>query len=152
MLNNFLSAEGGLFDDAVVIIVIVALVLLVGAMIIMPMFTSKKRNSQTNALYSNLSPGDKVMTIGGIIGTILEIAERSPADKELLIETGAEGSKTTLWIDLKGVYQNLSKPAAETNFFGKPKEPIPAIPTAVNKEPEAAVDEPFSDVNVPKEE
>ncbi|MCL2062122.1 MAG: preprotein translocase subunit YajC [Firmicutes bacterium] len=119
---NFFANEGGFFSEPSSYILIVMLVLFVVVMFVFPIF-SKRKKGQVNDLYVNLEVGDKIMTIGGILGTILEIKERSPMDKEILIETGAEGSKTTLWIDLKGVYENKSKPMPETNFFGRPKNP-----------------------------
>ena len=139
--------------DPVTIVIIVAVVLVFVGMIIMPMFTKKRQNNQVNDLYSNLSSGDEVMTIGGIVGTVIKIEETSPVDKKILIETGAEGNKTTIWLDIKGIYQNLSKPAVETNFFGKPK--TEAAATAVIKaEPEAdfSKDESFNGQDVPKED
>ena len=145
----FFAADGdspaGFLENPMGIVLIVVLVLLLAGVFIMPMFTNRKKNSQANDLYANLTPGCKIMTIGGIIGTIVEVNERSPVDKELLIETGAEGSKTTLWIDLKGVYQNLSKPAQPTNFFGRPKTTGP-VAQNVTVEPSADFAEDESDI------
>jgi preprotein translocase YajC subunit len=119
-LPNFLAADG--FDPTIIVLIVV-LVLFVVFMFVMPIFT-KRKNGQVPELYANLEVGDKVMTIGGIIGTVLEIKEKTPTDKEILIESGAEGSKTSLWLDIKGLYQNLTKPPQPTNFFGRPKNPV----------------------------
>jgi preprotein translocase subunit YajC len=135
MMLKFISADG-FFSDPSMIMLIVLLGLFVVAMFVMPLFTKRKKN-QVNDLYANLAVGDKIMTIGGIIGTVIEIKERSPNDKDLLIETGSEGSKTTIWLDLKGLYQNLSKPPVPTNFFGKPKN-VPAKTEAADEVSEAA--------------
>ena len=134
--------------DFPTVIMIVIVVLVLAGMIIMPMFTNKKRNNQANELYSNLAPGDRIMTIGGIIGVVVQIEETSPVEKRILIETGAEGSKTTIWLDVKGIYQNLSKPPPEkTGLFGKSKSEASVIPPLPNpdasEQPPAA--EPFAD-------
>ena len=128
----------------IIMIVIVAIVFV--GMLIMPMFTNKKRNAQQNDLYTNLAPGDEIMTIGGIVATVLEIEEVSPVDKRILIESGAEGSKTTLWLDIKGIFSNLSKPAQETNFFGKPKA------GALEDNANTATKDSSDNADVPKEE
>ncbi|MCL2798320.1 MAG: preprotein translocase subunit YajC [Firmicutes bacterium] len=161
-MRNFLAADGaaagceGLFTDPLTIVMMVVLVVFVAAMFIWPMFSRKKNSTQANELYANLAPGDKVMTIGGIIGTIVEIEELSPVDKKILIETGAEGQKTTLWLDIKGIYQNISKPPPERpGLFGGKKSdtdviaPLPNPDSFPNVE---AAEEPFADGEVPKEE
>ncbi|MCL2375600.1 MAG: preprotein translocase subunit YajC [Firmicutes bacterium] len=130
MFYNILSfirdAEGNIQWGVIAMLILV--VVAFAGMFLLPMFTNKNRSAQVNDLYGNLSVGDKVMTIGGIIGTIVRIKTRSTGEKEILIEPGEEGSKTSLWLDQKGIYQNLTKPPIPTNFFGKPKtEAAPAV-------------------------
>lgn len=48
----------------------------------------KKREKETQSMRSNLEVGDEIITIGGVIGTIVSIR-----DDSLLIETGSDRNK-----------------------------------------------------------
>ena len=95
--------------DPTTIIFIVLLALLIVALLIAPMFTNKKRARQTDELHRSLKPGDLIKTVGGVVGTIVEIRQISPVDKEMVIETGIEGSKTTMVFDIQALYQVMSR-------------------------------------------
>lgn len=95
--------------DPTTIIFIVLLALLIIALLVVPMFTNKKRARQTDELHRSLKPGDLIKTIGGVVGTIVEIRQISPVDKEMVIETGLEGSKTTMVFDIQALYQVMSR-------------------------------------------
>ncbi|MDE5562138.1 MAG: preprotein translocase subunit YajC [Clostridiales bacterium] len=95
--------------DPTTIIFIVLLALLIVALLIVPMFTNKKRARQTDELHRSLKPGDLIKTVGGVVGTIVEIRQISPVDKEMVIETGVEGRKTTMVFDIQALYQVMSR-------------------------------------------
>ena len=76
--------------------------------IVLPMFTNKKRQKQINALQDSVKVGSTIKTVGGIIGKVIEIRQTSPVDKEMVIETGRDGSKTTMVFDIQAVYQVMS--------------------------------------------
>ena len=95
--------------DPTTIIFIVLLALLIVALLIVPMFTNKKRARQTDELHRSLKPGDLIKTVGGVVGTIIEIRQISPVDKEMVIETGVEGRKTTMVFDIQALYQVMSR-------------------------------------------
>ncbi|MGI6593952.1 MAG: preprotein translocase subunit YajC [Christensenellales bacterium] len=42
-------------------------------MILMTVIPNRKRKKQTNEMFASLTVGDKIMTVGGIIGTIVAI-------------------------------------------------------------------------------
>lgn len=142
---NFLSAEG---NGATTWIFVGLLVVLVVLLLVVPMFTNKKRAKQTNDLHNSLQPGDVVKTVGGIIGTIKEIRQISPNDREMLIETGEGDNKTTMLFDIQALYQIMSRasssntPASGNVFDDKPEEaPVEkSEPVAATEEP-AAVEE-----------
>ncbi len=122
VINSFLSAEGG-GNGAMTWIFVGLLVVLVIVLLVVPMFTNKKRAKQTTELHNSLKPGDVVKTVGGIIGTIKEIRKISPADTEMIIETGSGDNKTTMTFDIQALYQILSRsnsapaPAASSDVF-----------------------------------
>jgi len=122
--------------------------LLLVAMIVMPMLSRKKQKNQADSL-SNIVVGDKIMTIGGIIGIVIEV-KTTTGGKEVLIETGEEGSKTTIWIDAKGIYQNLTRPPVATDFFGRPKGGVNTGASDNNATTISAVDNVSHDLEEPK--
>lgn len=128
MLNFLVSAM-----NAQTIVMIVLLAIMVIVLIVLPMFTNKRRNKAINDLHSSLRPGDIIKTVGGIVGTIVEIKEISPVDKEMVVETGVGDNKSTMVFDVQAVYQVLSKVDAPVSVA----EPAPSTETAVQEEPKA---------------
>jgi len=82
---------------------------LVLAILVFPMITRRKRGKQVNDLRTTLRVGDEVMTAGGIVGTIVQIIENSPTDKDFIIETGQEENKSVLRFDLRALYENRTR-------------------------------------------
>lgn len=87
------------------IIMIVVLVVIVVAMLVIPMFTNKKKQKEVNEMHSKVVPGAVIKTIGGIIGTVVEIRQTSAVDREMVIETGIGDNKTTMVFDMQALYQ-----------------------------------------------
>lgn len=143
-MYNFLI---GAKMDSTTIIMLVLLAIMVVVLIVLPMFTNKRRNKAINDLHSSLRPGDIIKTVGGIVGTIKEIKDISPVDKEMVVETGVGDNKSTMVFDVQAVYQVLSKADAPV----APAEPFNETATEekaeeVNEEvKEAATEEPVKE-------
>ena len=75
-------------------------------MIIRP---QKKREKLTKQMLDGLIVGDKILTIGGIIGKIVSIK-----DDTICVETGRAGDKSTITFKRTSVSEVL-KPAPDTN-------------------------------------
>lgn len=103
------------------IILIVVVVLLLAALIVLPMFTNKKRQKAITEMHNSISVGDTVKTVGGIVGKIVAINDVNAVDKEFVLETGLEGSKTTMVFDFNAIYQVMAKVA-------KPVAPVEVQP------------------------
>lgn len=104
MFKNLIGALG-----AEQIILIVLLAVMVVVLIVLPMFTNRRRNKAVNELYNSIVPGDVIKTVGGVIGEVKEVRQLTPVDKQIVLETGADGSKTTMVFDIQAVYQVLNK-------------------------------------------
>lgn len=128
--------------DPTTIIFIVLLVVLVIALLVVPMFTNKKRAKQTDELHRSLQPGDLIKTVGGIIGTIKEIRQISPTDREMIIETGEGDNKTTMTFDIQALYQVMSRSA--TAVAAKEELDLP------DEEPEKNAEEPKTEEQAPR--
>lgn len=65
--------------------------------------TQKKKQQETMNMLDAIKPGNKVKTIGGICGVVVEVC---PEDNTFVLETGTEASgKSYLKFDKQAVYQ-----------------------------------------------
>jgi len=106
----------------------VVLIGLIVLMLVVPMFTNRKRAKEYNDMINGIHVGDTIRTVGGIIGRITKINEKD-GYKTIIVETGAKGAKTTMELDMASVYtvmnssaKKLEEPKAEE----KPAEEKPA--------------------------
>ena len=110
------------------------------AVIVLFMFwnrqSQKKREKEINDTLDAIQPGNKVKTIGGICGVVVEVC---PEDNTFILETGSEtAGKSYIKFDKKAVYQTDAKketpveeaPAEETLFDGEPvqEEALEEVP------------------------
>lgn len=84
-------------------------VLLIGLLLVIVVFfmlnnrSNKKRQKETQEMLDAIQPGNKVKTIGGICGIVVEV---NPDDNTFVLETGTEASgKSYLKFDKQAVYQ-----------------------------------------------
>lgn len=98
MLFNLLASEGNG--------TLVLLLVLVGAMVAMMVFSrrsQKKRQEEQMKTLNAVKPGNKVKTIGGICGVVVEICDE---DNTFVLETGTEKSgKSYIKFDKQAIYQ-----------------------------------------------
>lgn len=123
---------------------ILILVVLAGLLVltfVLPMLTNKKNQAKSLELKESIKEGDKVMTIGAIIGTVKNVVTKEDGSKEIVITTGEEGSQTTMTIDIQGIYKNFTaieaQMAAQAEAMAKAQEAKTAPADAVT-EPEVA--------------
>ena len=83
-------------------------VLLIVVMMIFSRRSQKKKQDETNAMLDAIAPGNKVKTIGGICGVVVEVCKD---DNTFILETGSEKSgKSYIKFDKQAVYQTDAKP------------------------------------------
>lgn len=70
---------------------IILLVLMFVALYFLMIRPQRKRQKEEQAMRENVRVGDRITTIGGICGRVLNVKE-----EELVIETGADRSKMTI--------------------------------------------------------
>ena len=106
------SAETGTNNPWPTIIMIAVVVFVIGAMYVLSNRSQKKRQEETEALLNAIKPGNKVKTIGGICGVVVEVCED---DGTFVLETGTEKSgKAYIKFDRQAVYKTdavVEKPA-----------------------------------------
>ena len=73
--------------------------------------SNKKRKQKVEEMISSLKVGDNIKTIGGFIGSIVEIS----ADGAFVIETGSNSMKSYLKIDKSAIYASGASAAANVD-------------------------------------
>ena len=120
-LFSLLTAEGGATDSntqpqgnpwTTWIIMGVAIALII-VMMILSRRSQKKKQDETNAMLDAIKPGNKVKTIGGICGVVVEVCKE---DNTFILETGSEASgKSYIKFDKQAVYQTDAKVPTQTS-------------------------------------
>lgn len=113
MIWNLLSdsaANGG--NDWTSYILLIVMVVAIVALLIFNRRSQKKRQQETVDMLNAIKPGNKVKTIGGICGIVVEVCDD---DNTFVLETGTEKSgKSYVKFDKQAVYQTdavVEKPA-----------------------------------------
>ncbi len=90
-------------SDLSQIIIIVLMCAGVIALMVYSGRKQKKRQQETMEMLDAIRPGNKVKTIGGICGVVVEVC---PEDNTFILETGSEASgKSYIKFDKQAVYQ-----------------------------------------------
>lgn len=95
---NVLASSG--LGSYVMIIVLVAIIVI---FMVLNSRTARKRQQEQQNLLDAIRPGNKVKTIGGICGVVVEV---NAEDNTFVLETGTEASgKSYIKFDKQAVYQ-----------------------------------------------
>lgn len=97
------------------IIMGVLLVAIIG-LFVWQSISGKKKQKEAQNMIDSLKIGDRIKTIGGVCGFLVEI---NNAENTIVIETGSENNKCHIKFDKGAIYQtgpaNPDKPAAKTD-------------------------------------
>lgn len=142
MLSYLLADASGLSPD-IFMWVFIGIILVI--FIIWMVFSSKKRKKQEQEakdLIDAVKPGNKVKTIGGVCGIVVEV---NSEENTFVLETGSETSgKSYVKFDKQAIYQTdavieKQAPAATDNGEAPAEGIAPEIkPAEENAKPEAA--------------
>ncbi len=131
LLNSSSNAGGGSNWGSWLMMGILLVILIV--FMVINRNSQKKQEEEAKATLNALKPGNKVTTIGGVCGVVVELCE----DGTFILETGSEKSgKSYLKLLKEAIYQTdaLAEKKEET------KEEAPAEEAA-----EAPAEEPFEE-------
>lgn len=145
MLNWLLEGNG--FDPQNIIMLVIVAVLIV-VIVVFYIFSSKKRKKQeqdAQDLINAVKPGNKVKTIGGVCGIVVEVDNE---ENTFVLETGTEASgKSYMKFDRQAIYQ--------TDAVVEKKEPETSEEVKEDDKEESSVEntaEPVAEVEAPAEE
>lgn len=145
MLNWLLEGNG--FDPQNIIMLVIVAVLIV-VIVVFYIFSSKKRKKQeqdAQDLINAVKPGNKVKTIGGVCGIVVEVDNE---ENTFVLETGTEASgKSYMKFDRQAIYQ--------TDAVVEKKEPETSEEVKDDNKDDSPVEntaEPVAEVEAPAEE
>lgn len=108
-------------------VLLAVLVLMLVGMLIFPSIGQKKRNQEYQNMLDNLKVGDKVQTIGGIVGKIAKITEKDGV-KTMFLETGDKNNKMTIEFNVNAIAGIVVAPEAKdtskTELKAEEKMPV----------------------------
>ena len=98
-MMNFLLAEGNAGSSWLLLGVFVVLMVL---MLVVPSISNKKRMAAYREMQDNLKAGDKIQTIGGIVGRLVKIKDKN-GYKTIVLETGDKDKKMYIEFDINAI-------------------------------------------------
>ncbi|MBQ8885721.1 MAG: preprotein translocase subunit YajC [Clostridia bacterium] len=121
-------------------ILIIALVAIIVVFMVINSRSAKKRQQETQNMLDAIRPGNKVKTIGGICGVVVEV---DPEDNTFVLETGTEASgKSYIKFDKQAVYQtDAVAPKTEKVETQATEEPVETVEVEATEEPVETVEE-----------
>lgn len=103
MLNSLLDSS---WQSIVPIIVIIVLLV---AFFVWSFISQRKKQKAFNETVNSIKPGNKVKTIGGIVGEVVEVND---AEGTFVLKTGdSEGNFSYMKFDKQAIYQTDATPA-----------------------------------------
>ena len=102
-----------------------AIVVIFVLMMVYSRRSQKKRQQETQDMLNAIKPGNKVKTIGGICGVVVEICKD---DNTFVLETGTEVSgKSYIKFDMQAVYQTDAVAKKAEPVVEAPAEELPVV-------------------------
>lgn len=115
MTMNLLAGTAGTW------IMMIALVAIIVVFMIYNRKVQAKRQQETKDMLDAIKPGNKVKTIGGICGVVVEVC---PEESAFVLETGTENSgKSYIKFDMQAIYQTDAVAPVEAPVEEKAEEP-----------------------------
>ncbi len=97
-------------DNTGSIVLMIVLVVAVIALFIWQTISGKKKQKEAQNMVNMLKKGDKVKTIGGVCGYVVEIND---AENTFVLETGTDKKKSYVKFDKGAIYQTAPATAEE---------------------------------------
>ena len=120
---NTLSFLGMSQADIVSLGFLVVAVLVIGLMLVSSNRKRRSAHEQITKMHDELRTGQRVRTVGGVVGRIKEIREESREMKTVLLETGSDKvGKSFMLFDIQAIYGVVAEEGHTLNGAPIPKE------------------------------
>ena len=130
------AVQGGCANGALSYVMIGVLFVVIVVWMIFSRRSQKKKQEEVQNTLDAVRPGNKVKTIGGICGIVVEVC---PEDNTFILETGSEATgKSYMKFDKQAIYQTDAVAKKEEKPAEKPEEKPAEAPVEEAKEAPAA--------------
>lgn len=139
---NLLSGTGG--GSGSIVIFVVLLVAIVG-LFVWQSISGKKKQKEAQSMVNALKVGDRVKTIGGICGFVVEINNN---ENTFVLETGTDDKKSFVKFDKGAIYQTAPAEGSANAAKQAAKEAakVVAEPAKEEKEQAAPAEQPAEEI------
>ncbi len=120
MFYNFLEANTASPTNStlITIVFIVIIVAMIG-LLIWQTISGKKKQKEAQNMLNQLKKGDRVKTIGGVCGFVVEIND---AENTFVLETGTDDNKSYVKFDKGAIYQTAPAQGSAVEAKEEPTE------------------------------
>lgn len=116
------------------VILLPAIILLLVGGLVWSSYSSRKRQKSAMEMINKIAVGDKIKTIGGICGVVVETNDE---ENTFVLETGTDDNKSYIKFDKQAIYQAENKNAPEEQVTYESTDEIAADETAPEELKEA---------------
>ena len=120
MFNLLESTENGATTGNNIVITIVFIVIIVAmiGLLVWQTISGKKKQKEAQNMVNQLKKGDRVKTIGGVCGFVVEIND---AENTFVLETGTDDNKSYVKFDKGAIYQTAPAQGSAVEAKEEPK-------------------------------
>ncbi len=133
MFFNLLEDASNPGNPATTYIIMGVLVAAIIGLFVWQTISGKRKQKEAQNMVNSIKKGDRIKTIGGICGFLVEIRE---SDNTIVIETGTDDNKSYIRLVREAIYQtgpaNPSAPVEEVK--AEPVQEAPSIEEVVVEE------------------
>ncbi len=130
MLYNLLAEEGSGFNAGTIVPIVIIVVILV-AFFVWSFISQKRKQKNFEETVHSIRPGNKVTTIGGVMGEVVEV---NTEEGTFVLRTGTsdEANCSYMKFDMQAIYKTDAKPEEEPAKGGAAasEEPFEEVPAA----------------------
>ena len=102
MFDNLLTGESTGTNNPLMLIVFIVIIVAMIGLLVWQTISGKKKQKEAQNMLNGLKKGDRVKTIGGVCGFVVEIND---AENTFVLETGTDDNKSYVKFDKGAIYQ-----------------------------------------------
>ena len=128
MLFNLLDSSTGTTtssgNNTIITVVFIVIIVAMIGLLILQTISGKKKQKEAQNMLNQLKVGDRVKTIGGVCGFVVEIND---AENTFVLETGKDDAKSYVKFDKGAIYQTAPAQGSAVAQEEKAEEPAAEI-------------------------
>ena len=128
-MNFNLLAEGSSNGTIVIMVVLIAAII---GLFVWQSISGKKKQKEAQDMVNNIKIGDRIKTIGGVCGFLVEIKNN---ENTFVIETGTDDKKSYIKFDKAAIYQTGPANPGQPAKAEAPVEEAPVEEAKVEETP-----------------